>query len=168
MALPANVVGRDLVQTIEVEHDAAQASARNAVAHAIRCGELLIEAKAAIPHGAFGAWLAANVSLSHDLVNKYMRIASLSEKNQNAVMNLSLRKALARIPSMTQKTKTPKPKKAPVKVTKPADLIAKRIVKDLERMKQADLTDPAWFAGQLHFHASRLNPLKMALQKGCK
>ena len=40
---------------------------------------------------------------------------------------------------------------------------AKRIIAELSQMKQTDMADPAWFAGQLHFHASRLNPLKVAL-----
>jgi hypothetical protein len=31
-----------------------------AVAHAIRAGEFLIEAKAQVGHGAWGSWLAAN------------------------------------------------------------------------------------------------------------
>jgi hypothetical protein len=43
---------------------------------------------------------------------------------------------------------------------KPADLDAKRILRELANMQQGDLTDPGWFAGQLHFHGSRLNPLK--------
>ena len=59
---------------IQTEHKAAQRCASEAVAHAIRAGELLIEAKAALPHGAFGAWLAANVEFSDRTARGYMQL----------------------------------------------------------------------------------------------
>ncbi len=85
----------DLASSIRAEHEAAQAAALSAVAHAIRAGELLIEAKAALPHGEFGAWLAVNVSFSERTAQGYMKLARLSAEKRNGVADLSLRDALA-------------------------------------------------------------------------
>ena len=54
------LIPADLAPAIRAEHEAAQTSARQAVAHAIRAGELLAQAKTQLPHGEFGPWLAAN------------------------------------------------------------------------------------------------------------
>jgi hypothetical protein len=54
-----------------------------------------------------------------------MKVAGLDEANYQRVSNLSLRKALARIPSTPRKANASKTKKASAVVTKPADLIAK-------------------------------------------
>lgn len=80
---------------INTEHEAAQQCAAAAVAHAIRCGELLIEAKAALPHGAFGAWLAANVEFSDRTARGYMQLAGLDEAKRQRVADMTLRGALA-------------------------------------------------------------------------
>jgi len=82
---------------IRVEHEAAQHCASEAVAHAIRCGELLIEAKAALPHGAFGAWLAANVDFSDRTARGYMQLAGLDAANRQRVADMSLRDAMIAI-----------------------------------------------------------------------
>ena len=82
---------------IQTEHKAAQRCASEAVAHAIRAGELLIEAKAALPHGAFGAWLAANVEFSDRTARGYMQLAGLDEAKRQRVADLSLREAMVTI-----------------------------------------------------------------------
>ncbi len=82
---------------IHGEHEAAQRCASEAVAHAIRCGELLIEAKAALPHGDFGAWLAANVAFSGRTARGYMRLAGMDEAKRQRVADMSLREAIASI-----------------------------------------------------------------------
>jgi len=79
---------------IHAEHEAAQRCASEAIAHAIRCGELLIQTKAALPHGAFGAWLAANAEFSERTAQGYMRLARLNPEMRNAVADLPLRVAL--------------------------------------------------------------------------
>lgn len=43
--------------------------------HYRRAGELLIEAKDQLEHGAFGKWLSKNFALSHSQANLYMRWA---------------------------------------------------------------------------------------------
>ena len=43
--------------------------------HAIRMGELLIEAKKVAPHGTFRAWVEANTSVSQRMAQMYMKVA---------------------------------------------------------------------------------------------
>lgn len=88
------VTNTEIAVRIRAEHEAAQASAREAVAHAIRAGELLIEAKAALQHGQFGPWLAANVAFSERTARGYMRLAGLDEAKRQRVADMSLRGAL--------------------------------------------------------------------------
>lgn len=54
----------DLAGQINDAHEAAERSFRSGVEHAIRAGELLIQAKAAVPHGAWEAWVRDNVAFS--------------------------------------------------------------------------------------------------------
>jgi hypothetical protein len=95
--MPAVVTTTDLAvaaSEIHNEHQAAQRCASEAVAHAIRAGELLLQAKAALPHGAFGPWLSANVDFSDRTARGYMRLAGLDEAKRQRVADLSLRGAL--------------------------------------------------------------------------
>ena len=64
----------DLAGEIDHEHQAAQDAARTAVEHARRCGELLLQAKAAVGHGAFLPWLEANCRVKERQARNYMRI----------------------------------------------------------------------------------------------
>lgn len=50
-------VSTTLAADVRREHEAAQAAFASAVEHAIRCGELLTQAKAQLPHGAWLPWL---------------------------------------------------------------------------------------------------------------
>jgi hypothetical protein len=86
--------GADLVAAIRAEHEAAQHCAAQAVAHAIRVGELLQQAKDSLAHGEFGAWLAANVEFSDRTARGYMRLAGLDAANRQRVADMSLRAAL--------------------------------------------------------------------------
>ena len=60
---------------IEEHHVAAETLAAEAVAHAVEAGKLLIEVKAALPHGQFGQWIAANVSVSARQAQRYIAAA---------------------------------------------------------------------------------------------
>jgi hypothetical protein len=81
---------------IVAEHEAAQAAAASAVEHAIRCGELLIEAKAAMPHGSFGDYVAT-LPFAATTARGYMRLARLDDAKRQRVADFSLRDALAEI-----------------------------------------------------------------------
>jgi Protein of unknown function (DUF3102) len=69
-----------LAEAIEAEHRAACCAAQTALQHAMRCGELLTEAKAAVGHGGWLAWVEANLSFGDRQARKYMRLARHSEQ----------------------------------------------------------------------------------------
>jgi len=52
----------DLAARINAAHDQAAGALRSGLEHARRAGELLIEAKARVPHGQWLPWLAVSVS----------------------------------------------------------------------------------------------------------
>jgi hypothetical protein len=85
----------DLAQAIEREH---QSAFRASLGHAIRCGELLIEAKKLVGHGAWLPWIRDNLSLKPRLCQAYMRLASkrdeLDELNAQALAHLGIEQAL--------------------------------------------------------------------------
>lgn len=66
---------RSLAKQIQAEHEAAERDIRSALSHAVRAGELLIEAKAKVKHGEWGAWLAENFEFSQQWAAGYMRLA---------------------------------------------------------------------------------------------
>jgi hypothetical protein len=63
------------VTAINEAHRLARQSAASAVAHAIRCGELLAEVKAALPHGQFQTWVAAHCEFAYPTAARYMKAA---------------------------------------------------------------------------------------------
>jgi Protein of unknown function (DUF3102) len=91
---------------IRREHELAQADSSTAVAHAVRCGKLLLQVKAVTRHGEFMAWVIANTAINHNTANAYMRVARLDPANCERVKNLSLRKALAYKPTKAATART--------------------------------------------------------------
>lgn len=91
----------DLAAEINREHKAAQDAARSALEHAIRAGELLIQAKEGIAHGEWGKWLQDNVEVSERTAQAYMRTAKhkgeLVDPKTQRVADLPLREALAQL-----------------------------------------------------------------------
>jgi DUF3102 family protein len=63
-----------LAAEVRAEHEACERDAQSAVAHAIRAGELLTEAKARCEHGGWLTWLGHNVRFGQQTANAYMRI----------------------------------------------------------------------------------------------
>ncbi len=53
----------DLATRIRAAHETAQAGARRALEDAVRCGELLLEAKRLVGHGRWLPWLAENTGI---------------------------------------------------------------------------------------------------------
>lgn len=74
-------------------HRAATGAMRDAVAHAVRAGELLTQAKAAIPHGSFGAY-CAGLPFAATTARGYMRLARLDPAKRQRVADMPLRAAL--------------------------------------------------------------------------
>lgn len=78
---------------INAEHRAATADAESAVAHARRCGELLLEARSQAEHGQWLLWLAQHCpEVSEWTAQAYMRVARAP-----AIEADSLRTVLARL-----------------------------------------------------------------------
>ena len=78
---------------IDREHAAAVAAFRTSVAHAIRAGELLVEAKALVPHGHWLDWVDANFIASRRTAQHYMKLAKHPEDTQR-VAHLGVGRAL--------------------------------------------------------------------------
>jgi N6-adenosine-specific RNA methylase IME4 len=81
-----------LAGDINREHAACIESGEAFAAHAYRCGELLLEAKAHVPYGAWLPWLAENFAASERTAYQYMKAAQGGDLQR--VANLTLRKAL--------------------------------------------------------------------------
>ena len=89
-----------LAADIRREVQAAEADFQSAVAHAIRAGELLIEAKAQVRHGEWMPWLEANCPLGEREARNYMRLA----RNRQRVADLpTVREA---VKQLTEKATT--------------------------------------------------------------
>jgi hypothetical protein len=68
-----------LATRIQAAHEAAQAGARTALESAVLCGELLLQAKAALEHGQWLPWLQANTNIGVRQAQNYMRVAKHRE-----------------------------------------------------------------------------------------
>lgn len=78
MAVPAKStrgVPASLTDEIRREHEACEAAAESAVKHGLRCGELLIEAKAKVAHGEWMPYLKENFPRTPQTAAAYMRLA---------------------------------------------------------------------------------------------
>ena len=65
----------DLAERINAEHDKAESTFKTAFDHAMKAGELLTEAKAAVPHGEWLPWLCKHCRFSERTAQAYMRLA---------------------------------------------------------------------------------------------
>jgi hypothetical protein len=84
----------ELAAEINKSHACVEQTFRDGVAHAIRAGELLIEAKASVPHGQWDKWLKANITFRPRTARVYMQIAALDPEKRQRVADLPLRKAI--------------------------------------------------------------------------
>ena len=83
----------DLAERINEEHREVESVFKTAVDHALKVGELLLEAKEAAPHGGWLPWVEANCSFSKRTAQAYMRLArempKLSPENAQHVALLN-------------------------------------------------------------------------------
>ena len=63
------------VARINHEHRLAYSSRDQALEHAVRCGQLLIAQKEALPHGQFMEWIAINCEFEQSTATRYMTAA---------------------------------------------------------------------------------------------
>ncbi len=96
-----------LATRINEEHRRCEAAFRSGVEHALKAGELLIEAKDRVPPDSWGAWLADNFEGSARTAQAYMRVArprkQFEDPKTQRVADLSLREAIKEL-------STPRPK----------------------------------------------------------
>ena len=100
MSLPATNTDVEIIaagqltlqESINHEHKLARQSADTAIEHAVRCGELLIDQKAELPHGEFKKWIAENCDFSARQARRYMEVSK--KKTDPRVRFDSLRQAL--------------------------------------------------------------------------
>jgi hypothetical protein len=85
----------ELANVVAAEHRHAEAAARKALEHALAAGDALLEAKSAVEHGQWSAWLAANVpDVSARTAQLYMKLArNRGSLDPQRVADLSLRQA---------------------------------------------------------------------------
>jgi Protein of unknown function (DUF3102) len=88
----------DLAAAIRGHHAEIVRSLNSSLDHAYEAGQCLTAAKAALPHGEFGPWIADNCGFSRRTARLYMQVAerweALTAKRQR-VANLPLREAVA-------------------------------------------------------------------------
>ncbi len=102
MTRPTNEIALDaLAAEIRTEHDAVHLAAQTATEHAIRCGELLAEAKDGLAHGQWLPWLRDHCALSERTAQAYMRLArkhgELDGEKAQRVADLPVREAMKAI-----------------------------------------------------------------------
>jgi hypothetical protein len=89
----------ELAARIRAEHAATGAALKSSIDHSIAAGELLIEAKAKVPHGQWLPWLRDNCAISERTAQLYMRLAknrtAIEGQIRNGVADLSLNEAAA-------------------------------------------------------------------------
>jgi hypothetical protein len=89
----------ELAARIRAEHEATSAALKSSAEHGIAAGELLIEAKAKMPHGQWLPWLKDNCAMSERTAQLYMRLAknreAIEEQIRNGSADLSMSEAAA-------------------------------------------------------------------------
>jgi hypothetical protein len=86
-----------LAAKINAAHSAATKAVAEGAMHAIKAGELLLEAKAKVGHGQWAKWQRENLSFSKRTAQVYMQLARLDPQNRNGVADLALRRAVLKI-----------------------------------------------------------------------
>ena len=70
-----NALRLNIADDINRFHNLACKKADEAMSYAAQAGNLLLEVKASLKHGEWMPWLAANVSVSHRMAQRYMQAA---------------------------------------------------------------------------------------------
>jgi hypothetical protein len=93
---PATMPLAEVAQQIRVEHQAVVGAFRSALQHAIKAGQLLIEAKAQVGHGNWRSWLTENCGVGERMAQNYMQLARRKDDllNPQRVSDLPVRAAL--------------------------------------------------------------------------
>lgn len=85
LAVPTSV---ELSSAINDQHAEVLRHATGMVGHAIKCGSLLIEAKATVVHGEWTPWLESNFHGSPWVAQKYMQLARAELANPGSITEM--------------------------------------------------------------------------------
>jgi hypothetical protein len=94
----------ELAREIVTERDAAKTAAQTAMQHALRCGELLIQAKKQCRHGQFESWAAEHTGMSKSMYTGYMRLA---KRQAELSIDMPVRDALKLLAEPRETTRRP-------------------------------------------------------------
>ncbi len=159
----------DYAAVINDAHRAAFQSAQTAIEHARVAGEHLIKAKAALNHGEFGKWLAANVECSDRTAQGYMRVATnwtQVESKSATVADLTLRGALDALSKPKLESLKTAPRADLPKSAEPADLPASKPVAPVEVEKlRAELDEANDRLAEMSTQQAAMNDELVFLQK---
>jgi hypothetical protein len=145
------------------EHLAAERDVRSAVAHAIRAGNLLLEAKGIVTHGFFGVWLTNNFKGGARTAQNYMRLArsaSDDPANTQRVSHSTVRGALQAIARSKRSTTTDMPAAkvdakvidvTPISVTNDTVAPVTDVISTLEVQSEARAEYIAWLSMAMEY-----------------
>lgn len=92
---------------INREHHAAESAAKDAIDHALKCGELLVAAKEKYPHGSFTPFLRDHFDGCERTAQRYMLLfrerAKVANLKTTRVSDLTIREAIKHIATTTKK-----------------------------------------------------------------
>jgi hypothetical protein len=86
----------DLAASIRAEHQGARAAIKRGIEHAMAAGDLLIEAKAQVPHGQWLLWLREHCDVPERTASHYMRLAR-RRAEIGKVADLTVQEAVAAV-----------------------------------------------------------------------
>ena len=128
-----------LAAEINTLHDSAQQAAMTAVQYAAKCGEKLIQAKAACAHGEWLPWLEKNCRISYRHAQRYMRLATelpalLSNTTDPSYFN-SVEAAIAYLSA---------PDEVKAEVDSSPEPVTEKLIKQLKADHEKTLQQKAW------------------------
>lgn len=138
-----------LAAGINREHNLAEQMAKSAIEHALKAGELLIQAKAQCKHGGWLPWLEGSLDIGARQAQKYMRLFTHRETLANASDNshLTIDTALAAIAAPRE---TEQPDKQPHEMLMQALAVIDQLIP--ARLTQPDPVDTVLEEMNLPYH----------------
>lgn len=135
----------DYAAVINDEHRAAYGCAQQAIEHARIAGEHLLKAKAALKHGEWLPWLAANVDVSESQAQRYMKVAQnwTAISRAGGMSELTLRGALDSLSKSTPKQDSTKSRTVRDLPTEPEGESKSRTATDLPAAPEHEPQKPA-------------------------
>jgi hypothetical protein len=90
-----NTVRRELAEAINRAHLSRLAADRDSLAHAVRAGELLQQAKGQLRHGEWAEWVAEHCRFTTRTAQLYMQVYRYVQANAHAISHLTYSEVVA-------------------------------------------------------------------------